>query len=294
MHESGELYHSDAADCEIYRRVFVPQSGEAGGGIVMAHGLGDHLGCHLLAAELFCGHGRMAAGIDWPGHGFSEGRRGHIDGVDTAIHLIAETCRFLRARLGPDAPLGFYAHSTGALFALHYFEMNQQGRFGDPTLFDRIWLGSPLLRPDHGHHPLKQLGAGLVGRIFPRLLLDTGVRPEKCRHVDRETAKANGDYDLCHHRVSAGLASELLRYGKRNAAAAGILDDPTRILITQGGEDGICPPEYSRTFFDRIPAREKTYALLPDLFHEPLREPNNGALIQAVDDWLDRKQPAEG
>ena len=260
-------------------RRFLPRSpGDPAGGMVMAHRLGDHLGCHVLAAELFCGHDWLSTGVDWPGHGFSEGKRGHIEGVGTAVELIEESCRFLRGQIGPDAPLGLYAHSTGALFALHFLEMNEQGVFGEPTLFDRIWFGSPLLRPGHGHHPVKVWGAGLVGKIMPGLILDTGVRPEQCRHVDPEAAKANGDYDLCHHYVSAGLGADLLRHGSRIDSTAGALKDPSRILLTQGAEDSICPAEFSESFSKRF--RPAT-ALLPRLFHEPLR----GAIANSSRRW---------
>jgi alpha-beta hydrolase superfamily lysophospholipase len=252
----------------------------------MAHGLGDHLGCHVVAAEMFCGHGWLCAGVDWPGHGFSEGKRGHIDGVGAAIRMIAESCRFLREQIGPDAPLGFYAHSTGALFGLHFLELNQQGSFGDPTLFDRIWLGSPLLRPQHGQHPVKVWGAGLIGKLAPGLIFDTHVRPERCRRIDPEKAKAKGDYDLCHHYVSAALGADMLRYGRRTERTAHVLGDPSRILITQGADDRICPAEFSRGFFEKIPACRKTYALLSEMFHEPLREPDNTAVIEAVDQWM--------
>ena len=93
-----------------------------------------------------------------------------------------EALESLRTHLPPEAPVGFYAHSTGALFALRFLEMNQQGCFGDPTLFDRIWLGSPLLRPEHGQHPIKQWGARWVGKIAP-------------------TSRTN---DIAFHRLASG------------------------------------------------------------------------------------------
>ncbi|MCB1236535.1 MAG: alpha/beta hydrolase, partial [Verrucomicrobiae bacterium] len=162
----------------------------------------------------------------------------------------------------------------------------QQGMVGDSTLFDRVWLSSPLLRPRHGQHWLKIAGARLVARWFPEAILDTGVRPAKCRHVDAAKAKAAGDYDLCHHFISVSMGAELLAAGDRLADAAPPLGDPVRVLITQGLEDGICPPAFSHAFFEKIPARDKLYVPLPGLRHETLREPGNELLIEAVEAWL--------
>ena len=285
MDESGELYPSQAAGIEIYRRVFTPGPDRIQGGALLFHGLGDHIGCHRIAAELFRGRGFLSVGIDWPGHGLSGGRRGDIAGVAIAAALIAEAQAHLRSLLPPGGPVGIYAHSAGAFFALDY--LSKQGRVADPTLLDWVWLSSPLLQPEYGQSRWRKLAAALAAKLAPRLTFDTGVRSERCRHRDENRDEPRDVVDLCHHLVSARLGADLLVHARNIERKASAIGDPVRLLITQGAEDAICPPAFSREFFERVPARDKTYTLLPGLLHEPLREPDNSRVLAAVEKWFD-------
>lgn len=285
MDESGEVYQSRAAGLKIYRRVFAPDSGRIRGGALLLHGLGDHIGCHLPAAELCCRRDLLSLGIDWPGNGLSGGKRGDIESVAVAAALIAEARSHLDSLLPPGSPVGIYGHSTGGFFALEY--LTQQGLVPDSTLLNWVWLSSPLLRPDHRQHPLKRKMAPLAAKLAPRLLFDTGVRPERCHHIDDRRPNPENGSGLCHHLISARLGADLLAHaGKINEKAAAIRD-PMRLLITQGADDTICPPEFSRDFFERAPARDKTFALFPGMLHEPLREPDNSPAVEAVGKWFD-------
>ena len=69
--------------------------------------------------------GFAAAGIhcrtfDWPGHGRSEGQRGHMDSLETVTGLIREQRHRLRESIGPDKPIGLLGHSMGGFFALYF------------------------------------------------------------------------------------------------------------------------------------------------------------------------------
>jgi lysophospholipase len=289
MIATAESYDSTAAGLRIHRHLFLPESGSPTGRAVMLHGLGDHLGCHLAAAEWLCARGYACAGVDAPGHGKSEGRRGHLDRFETIYGLIDETLAWLDDQFGVVGPRLLYAHSTGAFFALHYLRARSivQGQIAGQTLFDRIWLGSPLLRPEHGQPPLLVAAAGLLGRAVPFLTLDTKVRPDRCRHLV-PGAPVDPAEALCHHWVGVDLGASLLRHARDTTTAALALADPTDLLLTQGAEDTICPPVFSRELFDAIPARDKTYALLPGLRHECVREPDNSPVREAAGRWLDK------
>ena len=291
MHLTGETYSSKAAAGEIHRQVFHPDSGDGEliGSVLLLHGLGDHLGCHLPAAELFCQRGYLGVGVDWPGHGRSAGKRGHILGLDPTFGLIDETLDWLSKQPQPRGSRGIYAHSTGAFVLLNYLlrQQTQQGQVGDSTLFDWIWLSSPLLRPDHGQNPLLIFGAKWLAKLAPTLILDTKVRPERCRHVPAEGVTASPEMDGCHHWVSAAFGGDLVRRGHRINQTATAITEPTRVLITQGAEDEICPPRFSEAFFREIPAPDKTYVILPGMRHEVMREPGNEAAVERITAWLD-------
>ena len=65
-----------------------------------------------------------------------------------------------------------------------------------------------------------------------------------------------------------------------------ILKDPAKILITQGTDDEICPPRYSRELFETIATTAKEYVLLHGLRHELFREPVNDEFMEVVTDWV--------
>ena len=285
MEETGNTYVSEAAGIELFRRVFTPASGRIRGGALLLHGLGDHIGCHLAAVELFCRSDLLCVGIDWPGNGLSGGRRGDIEGVAVTTALIEENRAHLESLLPSGGPVGMYAHSTGAFFVLDY--LARQGQVADATLLDWLWLSSPLLRPDHGQNPLKRVAVKLVAKLAPRLAFDTGVRSNRCRHIAETPEEDESNADLSHHFVSARLGADLLFHAGKLPEKAAAIRDPMRLLITQGGDDTICPPAFSRDFFDRVPARDKTYRLFPGMLHEPLREPDNAPVVEAVEKWLD-------
>ena len=289
MIATTESYESPAAGLRLCRHLFRPDGAEAPKGrVILLEGLGDHIGCHKVAAELFCARGFVCGGLDWPGHGLSEGKRGHIAGVSLAGRLIVETVAWLDEMAECDGRRILYAHSTGAFFALHHLggRETRQGTVADPTRFDRVWLSSPLIRPEFGQPSLLVWAAPWLARMAPTLILDSKVRPERCRHID-PGAPPDPEEALCHHWVSAGLGADLLGHASATPRTAFALRDPMSVLLTQGAEDPICPPSFSKAFFDTIPTSRKTYALLPGTRHEALREPDNSPVRDAANRWLD-------
>ncbi len=296
MHLTGETYASEAAGGDVHRQAFHPDSGDADlvGTVLLLHGLGDHLGCHLPAAELFCERRYLGVGVHWPGHGRSAGKRGHIMGLEPTFGLIDESLEWLDRQPHPRGIRGVYAHSTGAFLFLNYLQRQHsrrnREREGTPPLFDWIWLSSPLLRPDHGQNPVLTYTARWLAKLAPTLILDTRVRPERCRHVVPEGAKASAEMDGCHHWVSAALGADLVFHGRRINETGEAIAEPTRLLITQGEDDEICPPRFSEAFFREVGTRDKTYALLPGMRHEVMREPNNDHAVERITSWLDANQ----
>ncbi|MEZ5173204.1 MAG: alpha/beta hydrolase [Bacteroidia bacterium] len=71
--------------------------------IALVHGMGEHSGRYRRLAEFFTSHGFAIITYDQPGHGHTEGNRGHInhynqllDGVDELLERAT-----LRFRINP-------------------------------------------------------------------------------------------------------------------------------------------------------------------------------------------------
>ncbi|MEZ5433960.1 MAG: alpha/beta fold hydrolase [Verrucomicrobiales bacterium] len=280
---SGESYHSDAAGMRLYRHRFSPAHATqpVAGVVLMLHGLGDHLECHARAAlEVFCPRGWHCVGVDWPGNGRSEGKRGHIDSVAHAMDILDEALVQVRHEYGPSQPVGYYAHSTGALILLQYLRLRAPGKV--PWL----WLSSPLLVPTWRQSAFKVAAAPIVARLLPRFTVDTGVRPPECFRITGTPEQLKKRFAHCHHHISLGFGADLIRHGETIGECAAAITDPTALLLTQGSADVICPPQFSEPWFERVPAARKRFALLPGLHHETLREPEDSAVVSA-NLWLD-------
>ena len=293
MDESTDYYHSASAGGRLHRRVFTPHGvsvGQLNGVVLLVHGLGDHMGCHEKAARMFCRQGLIAAGVDWPGHGLSYGVRGHSREVGSLLKLISESLTDLRSRLPKGAPVGLYAHSAGAFVLLQF--LRQQALLGSesknkPSSFPFVWLSSPLLRPTHGQSFLKIKIGKWLSKIAPGLRFDTGVRSDRCYPADLETGLRQDD-PLKHHKISLAFGSDLMARSAYLAECAQAFSEPSRLYISQGGADQICPPEFSQQFFDLVPLAQadKVYRLFPGVLHEPLNDPIAPDLLVDLGHWV--------
>lgn len=276
-------FRSGAMGAEIHRISAVGDSCDRGT-VLVVHGLGDHILCHEKAIELFCRTGYSVEGFDWPGNGSSSGSRGDLPGVGSAGDLLGEFVELL-----DDRPKGFYAHSTGGFISLPFVAANQE-QLG----LEWLWLSSPLLRPAHNQPGWKISLARFLEWPLPNLTVPTGVKPGDCYHAEQIDRRRQAEYDRgCHSRVSLRFANDLIRWEDRVIRAAVELRDPLEVLITQGTEDRVCPPEFARELFSSIPVEKKTFLSLEGLLHEPMREPENRLFIDSVESWLmDRHETA--
>ena len=63
--------------------------------IILIHGLGEHIQRYIYWADLFKKEGIGFAGVDLPGHGRSEGRRGNIKSfalLGEMIDILLKSC----------------------------------------------------------------------------------------------------------------------------------------------------------------------------------------------------------
>ncbi|MDF1751173.1 MAG: alpha/beta fold hydrolase [Verrucomicrobiales bacterium] len=276
---SQSTFDSKVTNSRIHRISASPEGSQGGnrGIVVMLHGLGDHSGCHRRAMEIFCDLGYRVEGFDWPGHGKSYGNRGDIPGVKPAIKLINELIEQLDSK-----PVAVYAHSTGGFLALPFMS-----RFGLDLSLKWLWLSSPLIKPTHRQSKIKIWAAEFLADFVPELSIPTGVKPSNCYHVTSRNPKVLAEqFEGCHSKISARFGRDLMLWESEAAQSASQLDDPLKVLVTQGREDLICPPEYVEEIFQTIPATDKTLLLFDGIRHEPLREPDNTIFIKSVTDWL--------
>jgi len=258
-------------------RLLVPAVGDAVGGLVWVHGLGDHAARYPGVFGEFARRGLVTVAGEFPGHGQSGGRRGHIASREDAHSVIDRSLARLR-ELVPDGRLGVGGHSMGALWLMDYFAA---GKGAD---FEFVWLSSALVDPAYGQ-PLWKLWLGrMVEKVLPRLTISNGVRAEDCYELAATggsvaSERASGTHD----RMSLRLGVELLRAGERVREQATSLFADSALLMSHGTADRVCPLGCARDVFDKFAAKDKQFLAIPGALHEPWADPE---MVATVGDWI--------
>ncbi len=281
MTQEGEL-HRFPSGCTVYRHVFRPP-GKPVAGMLLVHGLGDHLHRYSALGRFFAERGILGIGVDFPGHGRSPGQRGHVPGWDALIELLDDLVVQLRHELEDGAELGMFAHSFGAYLSIDYLARR-------PGLFRMAWLSSPLVDPAWRQPKFLLRVAAIAGVLCPRLPIDTGVRAAQCRERSLGSGAdgvGGSEERLLHHTVTAGFGAQMIERATRVRVAATLLPAGLDVLMTHGSADEVCPPPLSRELFETMPCRRKAHHEIPGGLHEPLHGAHREELWRIAGNWLD-------
>lgn len=270
--DSGAVFTSKTG-IEVFQRSYgCPR--EARAGALLLHGLGEHSGRHEELLGLFVRHGIYCRTFDWPGHGRSTGQRGHLESMETITHLVHEQLELLGEALGPDKCRGLLGHSMGGFFALYFLAH-------DPDLAKFAWIGSPLIDPTANVSWFKRRLALFIDRVWPRFTINSGVDALRCRPGPPMRTDP-----LMHRQLTVRLGAILVEAARELQERVSDINPDLILLMTHGSEDIVCPPELSRSLFDRLPTPAKTYHLLDGALHEPFLGDSREEFYQAVERWL--------
>lgn len=260
---------------------------EAAGGVILLHGLGDHLLRYGHVAKFFVDRGYLCEGIDFPGHGQSAGQRGHIPRWEALGEWLDGAFGRLRGEVGGDRPdLGIFAHSMGGFVALDYL-----GRHSGGVSF--AWLSAPLLQPGYGRSSWFLRLACLAGGLVPRVPFPTGVGPEDCVTEEAPNREEREEDPWMHHWTTLGFGRELLRREASVREAARSLPGDLDLLVTHGTEDDVCPYDLGREVFGGLTSPRRRFVGIEGERHEPLHGVRQGAVLEAAARWMDERRKDE-
>jgi alpha-beta hydrolase superfamily lysophospholipase len=246
------------------------------GGLVLAHGLGEHAGCYRHVAEaLGPALGIDVLAFDFRGHGRNPGRRGRVRGYDD----LAADLRGALAWGERKRPGGFrfvLGHSNGGLVALRTILA------GGVELAGLI-LSNPALRLAVPVPAVKRWAGEVLRRVAPGMTLSSALPLEM---LTRDTAHAEERLNdrLRHSRISAPLFFGMIEGGPQVLARAAEIRTP--VLLILGDADPVIDPRASREFFSRLGSADKTLRNYPGMLHEPLNELDSVAVLREIASWL--------
>src|ERR1035437_1620239 len=149
--------------------------------IIMVHGLGEHIQRYLTWAGLFKNEGIGFIGVDLPGHGRSQGRRGNIQSyllTGEMLDILLESCR----KTFPGCPIYIYGHSLGGGIVLEYLLKKNPKIKG--AIVTSPWLRLTLQPPKN-----KLILAAIMKNLVPGLVQASGLNVNYISHDGGEVEK---------------------------------------------------------------------------------------------------------
>ena len=251
---------------------------EARRGVLIVHGLGEHIGRYTHVAAQLNAWGWQVFGYDQRGHGRSGGPRGGLAAEDDLLHDLAAVIDALRAAL--PGPLVLLGHSMGGLVAARFVAGEPGAAWIRPV--DALVLSSPALDPGMSI-PQKLLLASL-GRLAPNLSLGNGLKPAWISR-DAQVVRNYVADPLVHDRVTPRLARFIVDGGEVVAARADAWQVPT--LLMYAGTDRCVAPAGSAGFAAAAPQAVVAAHEFRPLYHEIFNEPEQAEVFGVLHDWLD-------
>ena len=244
--------------------------------IILVHGLGEHVQRYLCWAELFKKEGIGFLGVDLPGHGRSQGKRGNIRSFALAgemIDILLKSCN----QTFPGCPVYIYGHSLGGGIVLDYLLRKK------PEIKGAI-VTSPWLRLSFEPAKSKLMMASIMKNLIPGLIQPSGLNVKHISHDEAVVEKYSND-PLVHDKISVSLFYEAMTAAKYSLAHASELKIPT--LLIHGSDDLITSPDGSREFAGKSSMVE--LKIWDGGYHELHNEPFRKEVFKYILDWIKKK-----
>mmetsp|Transcript_6330 Transcript_6330/g.19098 ORF Transcript_6330/g.19098 Transcript_6330/m.19098 type:complete len:329 (+) Transcript_6330:122-1108(+) len=139
---------------------------EPRGLVIFCHGYSaecTHNAAWQRVAKLHTANGLVCAGIDYMGHGRSEGARLHVESFDLLVDDVLQFVDELRVRY-PHLPIFIRGQSMGGLLGV-------LAALRRPELFQGLALGAPAFELSWNRYALLRLGGLFLGSSAPTAIL---------------------------------------------------------------------------------------------------------------------------
>lgn len=246
--------------------------------VVVMHGLNEHSGRYDHLARRLNDIGIKVYGMDWTGHGGSDGLHGYVQSLD---HAVSDLKVYLKKVLAenPGLPCFCFGHSTGGGIILKAAL--------DPeieTLISGIVLTSPAVRVQPAH-PIVAVLAPIFALIAPRYQFTAshGSGPPVSRDPEALRAKYS-DPLVFTGAIRVRTGYEILRLTSFLQQHLHRVASP--LLVMHGADDQVTAPEGSRALYEQAASADKSLKLYAGLLHDLLIEPEKEKVMDDIVAWL--------
>jgi alpha-beta hydrolase superfamily lysophospholipase len=245
-------------------------------GIILVHGIGEHIQRYSHWVDRFIEKGFGFVGVDLPGHGKSDGRRGKLN----SYSLTDEMLDFLIAEFKktfPGIPVFIYGHSLGGGIVLQYILRT------NPDIKGAI-VTSPWLQLSFEPAKIKLLLASIMNSLLPSLIQPSGLIVSHISH-DQEVVDAYLSDPLNHYKISFGLFHSAVTAGEYSLIHAEDLNLP--LLLMHGSDDQITSPQSSRDFASKTNMAE--LKIWDGGYHELHNELFKDEVFSYIVNWMEKQ-----
>lgn len=252
--------------------------GDARAVVLLVHGLGEHCERYDTFADACNAAGYAVCSIDLPGHGHSDGLRGHINSMNEFSDAVLGLHSLVKNEY-PDLPIFLFGHSMGGLIATQLL-LDQQSLFSG-ALLSGAALESPQQPP-----AIQVFIVKLFAKLFPRM----GVLTLDASGISRDPKVVEtymNDPLVNKGKLSARLMVELIGGMQRCEEEATTITLPIRIM--HGSKDDMTAPAGSERLFNKVSSADKELKIYDGLMHEILNEPEGAAITAEIIAWMENR-----
>lgn len=274
--DSSDGSFQSGSGANIFYRCWAPAEPRAV--LLLAHGLAEHSGRYGDFASFFADAGIATYALDFPGHGRSDGKRGHIRDFQEYTDALGALLSLAR-EAHPDIPFVLFGHSMGGLIAADFL-LQHQSEFVAAVL-----TGAAIQSPQQPSSIVLFINR-VIASVMPRL----GVLRMDASGISRDP-QVISDYEndplVYRGKATAGLVTALFSAMKRVVENATSIRLP--MLIMHGSVDSLTAVEGSKLLHDSISSEDKKIVIYDGLYHEILNEPERKNVMEDILQWLETR-----
>lgn len=244
--------------------------------VCLVHGLGEHIGRYEHVAKFFSAKNIATIGFDHQGHGRSEGKRGHSQGLDSMLDDVDLLLK-KAAEKYPNTPTFLYGHSMGGNVVMNYALRRK------PKLTGLIATAPWIQLPNPPSSFLVLFGK-IMNHLVPSLTQSNGLDTNELSN-DPKVIQAYLNDPLVHNKISVRAGTSLLSGADFLNRFQGELPCPT--LLMHGSKDMITSPTGTSAFAKRAKG-ELTWKEWDGLKHEIHNEVQQNEVLAFLVEWMER------
>jgi alpha-beta hydrolase superfamily lysophospholipase len=244
--------------------------------ILLVHGLGDHIQRFSQWIDMFQGSGIGFLGVDLPGHGRSDGKRGNIKNYSLTGEMLDIMIDEYKKTF-PGIPVFLYGQSLGGGIVLEYILRK------NPEITGAI-VTSPWLRLSFEPDRIKLMLVRVLKNLLPSMIQPSGLIVSHISH-DKVVVDNYVSDPLVHNKISVSLFHSAISAAGYSLNNAENLKVP--LLLMHGSDDLITSPGGSLELASKTKMAE--LKIWDGGYHELHNEPFKDEVFSYIVKWIEKQ-----